>query len=275
MNRHRNIPYSGRYQNSGSDPHGLGRWSYIRLYGKNNASLLVITAHRVINAHIGQTGSSTAFHQEWHLLQLGGILHPNPRKAFITDLTLEINKWKTEGAHIILGGNFNENLGDTMDGLAHLASTCKIADVHALFHDVSDEPATYVRGRKRLDYVFASDGVLPFIRSGGIEPFFTTVHSDHQGIFLDVDLTSLLGDEMANILPPHLYGISSNSPYAEKYIDSICKHLDEHNVHVRAHKMFGALALSVIPVCPALLVAINRLDRDLTRTMLHAKKKCR
>jgi endonuclease/exonuclease/phosphatase family metal-dependent hydrolase len=120
--------------------------------------------NRVINAHIGRTGSSTAFHQEWHLLRLGGNLQPNPRKAFITDMTIEINKWKSEGAHIILGGDFNENMGDTMDGLAQLASTCKLTDAHGLFHDVADEPATYVRGRKRLDYVLASDGVLPFIR---------------------------------------------------------------------------------------------------------------
>jgi hypothetical protein len=26
--------YCGRYQRSGSDPHGLGRWSYVQLYGK-------------------------------------------------------------------------------------------------------------------------------------------------------------------------------------------------------------------------------------------------
>jgi hypothetical protein len=267
--------YCGRYQNSGSDPHGLGWWSFIRLYGKNNSSLVVVTAYRVVNAHIGRTGSSTAFHQEWHLLRLGGILHPNPRKAFITDLTTEINKWKSEGAHIILGGDFNENMGDTMDGLAQLASTCKLTDAHGLFHDVTDKPATYVRGRKHLDYVLASDGVLPFIRSCGIEPFFSTVHSDHQGLFLDVDLTSLLGGDMATILPPPLRGISSNSPHAEKYIDNICKHLDEHNVHIRAHKFFSALATSAIPICPALLVAINKLDRDLTRALLHAEKTCR
>jgi hypothetical protein len=76
--------YCGRYQNSGSDPHGLGRWSYIHLYGKGNESLVVITEYRVCNDHIGKAGSITAFHQEWHLLRLNGDLKPNPRTSFIT-----------------------------------------------------------------------------------------------------------------------------------------------------------------------------------------------
>jgi endonuclease/exonuclease/phosphatase family metal-dependent hydrolase len=117
------------------------------------------------------------------MLPLGGNLHPNPRKAFITDLTTEINMWKSEGAHIILGGDFNESMGDTMDGLAQLASTCKLNDTHGLFHDVTDEPATYVRGRKRLDYILASDGVLPFIRSCGIKPYFLPCTRTIEGCF--------------------------------------------------------------------------------------------
>jgi hypothetical protein len=88
----------GRYQTSGSDPHGLGRWSFMQLYGKDGHSLVVITAYRVCNANIGTTGASTAFHQQWNLLRTAGKLKPNPRKQFITDLTAEIKKWQSEGA---------------------------------------------------------------------------------------------------------------------------------------------------------------------------------
>jgi hypothetical protein len=93
----------------------------------------VVTAYQVCNSNIGKAGSSTAFHQEWHLLRLSGHLKPNPRKTFIVDLIKEINKWKSEGAQVILGGDFNENLGDTIDGLSHLASICSLTDVHTLF----------------------------------------------------------------------------------------------------------------------------------------------
>jgi hypothetical protein len=91
--------YCGRYQNSGSDPHGLGCWSFIRLHGKDGKSITIVTAYRVcIKAHIGKPGTSTAFHQEWHLLRLSGSTNPDPRRSFITDLTSEIEHWKSEGA---------------------------------------------------------------------------------------------------------------------------------------------------------------------------------
>jgi hypothetical protein len=246
--------YCGRYQQSGSDPHVLGRGSYIRLHGKQGESLVVVTVYRVCNSNIGKAGSSTAFHQEWHLLRLSDHLKPNPRKNFIVDLIKEIKKWKLEGAHVILGGDFNKNLGDTIDGLSHLMSICTLTGVHAFFHGVSDEPNTYVRGSKHLDYIFATTGVLPFVRSCGIEAFFTTVHSDHRGLFLDIDITALLGGEMAKLQPRALRGISSTSPHAEKYIDNLYMQLVTHNVYRRANTVFTALGKSCIPVCPKLLI---------------------
>jgi hypothetical protein len=36
----------GRFQTSGSDNSGLGRWSHIKLYGKDGRSLVIITAYR-------------------------------------------------------------------------------------------------------------------------------------------------------------------------------------------------------------------------------------
>jgi hypothetical protein len=198
--------YCGRYQNSGSDPHGLGRWSFIRLHGKDGKSINIVTAYRVCRLTIGKTDTSTAFHQEWHLLRLSGDPHPDPRRSFITDLTNEIELWKSEGVNVILGGDFNENLGETIDGLAHLVSTCQLTDVHAHFHGIEGEPSTYVRGNRRLDYVLITEGVLPFVRACGIDPFFTTINSDHRGLFLDIDLAGLLGGEMAQLLPPALRG---------------------------------------------------------------------
>jgi hypothetical protein len=103
--------YCGRHESSGSDPHGLGRWSFIRLNGKPGKSLVVVTAYRVCKASIGKAESSTAFHLEWHLLCLNGNLNPDPRKSAITDLIVEIERWKSEGAHVIWGSDFNENLG--------------------------------------------------------------------------------------------------------------------------------------------------------------------
>jgi hypothetical protein len=216
-----------------------------------------------------------AFHQEWHLLRLNGDPQPDPRRSFIKDLKTEIELWKSEGADVILGGDFNENLGETINGLAYLASTCQLTDAPAHFHGIEDESPTYVRGNRRLDYVFITEGVIPYVRACGIEPFFATIHSDRRGLFVDIDNAGLLGGEMAHLLPPALRGISGSCPQYEKYINNVYNHLSEHNVMKRGEKVFGTLDKATIPVRPNLVVASNRIDRDMTRAMLYAEKTCR
>jgi hypothetical protein len=54
----------GRFQTSGSDKSGLGRWLYIQLYGKHGRLLVIITAYRVCEGKISTSGASTAYHQQ-------------------------------------------------------------------------------------------------------------------------------------------------------------------------------------------------------------------
>jgi hypothetical protein len=83
---------SRRFQSSGSDPHGLGRWSQVHLNGKQGRSATIITTYRVCDAHISSAGASTAYHQQWYLSRMAGEASPNPRKRFIQDLIVEIKK---------------------------------------------------------------------------------------------------------------------------------------------------------------------------------------
>jgi hypothetical protein len=55
---------SGRFQSSGSNPHGLGRWSQVQLNGKQGRSTTVITGYQVCDAHISSAGASMAYHQQ-------------------------------------------------------------------------------------------------------------------------------------------------------------------------------------------------------------------
>jgi hypothetical protein len=75
-------------------------------------------------------------------------LNPNPRKQFITDLIIEINKWKAE---VLLGGDFNEKLGSTQDRLSNVVTTCGLVDLHAVKHGTINVPNTYSRGKDQVD----------------------------------------------------------------------------------------------------------------------------
>jgi hypothetical protein len=79
---------------------------------------------------------------------------------------------------------------------------------------------------------------------------------------------------MASLLPPVLHGISGKSRHAAKCINNMFRHLQDHTIFRRGETVFGALERSIIPVCLKLLVASNRIDRDITRGMLYAEKTC-
>jgi hypothetical protein len=264
----------GRYKTSGSDPHGLGRWSYIQLYAKGGRSMIIVTACRVCEGNVSASGASTAFHQQWNILRRTGHPTPNPRKQFVTDLILEIEKWQRAGADIILGGDLNERLGDTQNGIANLVTKCGLVDPHASAHGIAGEPSTHSRGSKCLDYVLVSSAVLPFIRKCGIDPFHQILFTDHRGLFLDIDLKGLLGGELAQILAPKSRGVSSNTDKPEVYIQASHQHLSSNNVSTNSASMFAA-ARTVHTVPNALITAINKFDRTITQGMPLAERLCR
>jgi hypothetical protein len=215
------------------------------------------------------------YYQQWHLLRLAGKLCPNPRKQFITDLTTKvIQSWQQAGASIILGGDFNECLGETPDGLALLVTTCRLTDLHASNHGTQDEPNTYSRGSKRSDYIFVFPGIIPFVDISGIAPFHAVINTDHRGLFVDIDLKRLLGGELASILPPQLRGVLSHTTDPGKYILTVHKHLTANKVFTNSPQIFAA-AWSHVQVPTPLVQAVNKFDQVVTQAMLLAEIRCR
>jgi hypothetical protein len=97
--------YTGRIASSGSDPRGLGRWTYVRLKGKNNSRILVVTIYQVCKTTIHSAGDSTAFSQQWNLLRADGQDRPNPRAQFCTDLSAFLSDYPNDP--IVLAGDIN------------------------------------------------------------------------------------------------------------------------------------------------------------------------
>jgi hypothetical protein len=60
----------------------------------------------------------------------------------------------------------------THDGtVATLLATCGLVDPLAKQHRQRPLPATYIRGKKRLDGIFISSQVLSAVKSSGILPY--------------------------------------------------------------------------------------------------------
>ena len=134
---------------------------------------------------------------------------------------------------VVVGGNFNETLGDTMDGLTKLSNDCGLVDVNNNRHGVDTHTFnTHVRGSKCIDYVLADPDLMASVQRCGYEPFRIRILGDHRGVYMDVNTRMFFGSETTPMAPPkarHLQSRKVNQivPYFE-HLDS---HLTTHNWH--------------------------------------------
>ena len=77
--------------------------------------------------------------------------------------------------------------------LAKYLEACDMVDLHTNKHrNLHNPPNTYVRGSKCIDMFTGTLGVAEEVVRAGIEAFYQTFHSDHRGLFLDLNMTRLL-----------------------------------------------------------------------------------
>jgi hypothetical protein len=87
---------AGRTTKQGSDPSGLGRWTYSRMEGKMNhdtapptpTRVYFITSYCVSQSDSSHPGTETVFMQQKRLLTLQGIANPKPRQQWAEDIKL-------------------------------------------------------------------------------------------------------------------------------------------------------------------------------------------
>jgi hypothetical protein len=187
-----------RVMEAGTDD--LGRWSYIKMSGKDNKVITFITVYQVCKKHPAAVDrdSCTAYSQQQSLLIQQNKKNPSPIKHFRLDLERFLTTCTTKREQIVLFGDFNEVLGADSAGIAKLARTFNLVDVMHHKHALQD-PATYARGRTRIDYVLASLPVYNAITSCGYEPFNEHFLSDHRGYFVDFNYHQLFGNELQHL----------------------------------------------------------------------------
>eukprot|EP00957_Ditylum_brightwellii_P008235 622880-Ditylum_brightwellii.AAC.1 len=79
----------------GGDNKGLGRWSYVRIAGKEQKKVMFVTAYKPCVQT--NEGDSTVTAQHQGILTMQGDTNTSPQKAFNQDLLEEIRKWRNEG----------------------------------------------------------------------------------------------------------------------------------------------------------------------------------
>ena len=262
----------GRVIESGSDP--LGRWAWQKVIGKDGKIIQIISAYRV--SQTSMPGPTTAYTQQYKMLQDMDHSDPHPKNQFIIDLTHHLGKAKTNKEEIILALDANEEiLQDGVPGPTHSITTLKdsanLTDVFSFQHDnVGD---TSRRSTKKIDHVLISPSLLKAVKHSGFLPWNQIMESDHRTGFVDFDAESLFGKDTDDPTSAYARRLSTDYPEAiEKYLQLLNEKVSKSHIvsaiaklNKRAQKHGWT---------PNRERDYNNIDAQLTDMMLAAEKEC-
>ena len=264
-------PFSPSITTSGSDPTGLGRWSYITISGRNNIKLIIISAYRVCQNSIKHTGPSTNIRQHWQRLEEENLKDTNIRDLMINDLAEFISILLSKKHEIIVGIDANEANNQPKNCVDKLLQLTKLIDVISQQHGIRKGPNTHIRGRKHIEFFLCSEHIYTFIDKSGITPFNEITSSDHRGFFLDLRLKAFLKNAYF-ALPDH-----SSRPLQSsntKNVLSYKRHLQSFVVHHKIIEQATEIQKKLVnkSITSKDYIIINKLDTFLTKSMIKAER---
>ena len=268
---------TGRITNQGSDPSGLGRWTYFKLGGKaigkdkNNKPIhrevYVITAYCVAQSDSSTPGHDTAFMQQKRMLHLKGDSNPKPRKQWAEDLSKQIGAWKKQGAEIMLCMDANADLLDTM--LQKLLTNNDLVDLVGTQLG-TDLPETYARGTKTIDHIFGTELLATAVKRVGYLAYNDGILSDHRGIFIDLCRKILFGEQQPIDERASRNLTTSNKKGARQYREHASKEIVSNKIYERALEIEAMATNNFDENAKANL---EQLDKELNDILLEAEGK--
>jgi exonuclease III len=181
----------------------IGGWVTQTFKGQHNAQIIVMSAYQVVtyNTHTGLL--TTTAQQRSNLIHCQDPIL-EPRKAFKRDLRKLLQFLIDREDDILLVGDFNETIDDLNSGMSKIVSDFHLVD---LMQGRSGHPfpATYARGKHRLDYGFATQRVADALESAGYEAFNERFPTDHRAYYFDFNVDQLFRNAHARLAPPRRY----------------------------------------------------------------------
>jgi hypothetical protein len=141
----------------------LVRWVSATFCGSEGKQATVFSCYNVVKASIANVGPSTVFAQQYQLLRLAGTTQPNPRKQFADDLKKDLIARRHNHEELILCGDFNKQLGDNPTLMSNVSASKDPFDVYDNRFGDDADVLTYIRGSTKLEYVFATAGLHPYV----------------------------------------------------------------------------------------------------------------
>jgi hypothetical protein len=129
-------------------------------------------------------------------------------------------------------------MGDDPNGMSSIGAQFQMVDILANRHPTLNAPATYARGRTRLDYALGTHRVAASIKECGYEQFNYRFHTDHRAFYMDFNTQNLFGSPTQQLCKMTERGLrSSNVSQVTKYIAEKHRMLTEINAFKRADRL--------------------------------------
>lgn len=112
-----------------------------------------------------------------------------------------------------------------------LLSETTLVDTFTLIAGDQGNLPTYTRGKKRIDYIFTSEALVPYISRVGYLAFFESNTSDHPGLFMDI-IESIIDMKVIFLKPVKINIGSKSKPHIiYKYKQYIDRQFTIHNIY--------------------------------------------
>jgi hypothetical protein len=213
--------------------------------------------------------------QQWRSLRARGIKHPNPRRQMLDDLHTFIQPKVAAGHEILVTIDANSAPDDST--ITDFLDTTALFDLHSDFLP-DHPPATYQRGRHKIDHIWGTLGILHATTNAGILPFGSGPRSDHTILFADINLATLTELQPNSLHDPthpasrNLW--STDIKAAEKYIDLVRDAFHAENIIARIATLVNRCDRTQ-KCTPNDEKILNKIDSDITNILLSAEIKCK
>jgi hypothetical protein len=256
----------GRKIENINDPRKLGRWCGFRLKGKEHKHLTIISVYRP--THSNDLSNNTSYSRQWKALtKTTELENCDPRKILLMDLETEVRKWQQQGDEIIIGIDANDTITSKNNDFKQFVQNNNLysATEHI------EQPATYNRGSKTIDYLLCTQNIKDTILGTGYLAFYEGGwKSDHRALFMDIDMTTIFGN--LNKITPIINRTLQSSNYSQ--MKFFMKQLNKNN---KLDQLLNKLQNlnNILEWTDTEHQSLEEIDQEFTLLLTKCEQKCR
>jgi hypothetical protein len=239
----------------------MGRWSSVKLRGKNQRCVWLVTAYRCVkNFH----GPLSAWNQQRFILDSCN-REEDPIEAFDNDIIFCIKQWIKTGDQIILGIDVKEDIRSGIFA-RRIRLECGLQEIMIRNFGPS-LPNTYAQGSSPIDGLFVSSNLIN-CTSG-----YTDIVCDHRMLWIDIPTDLALGYTPAAFASPSPKRLILQDPRVVKnYCKLLKSKLESNEVLSRIQTLENSLQDSI---STTQIQEYDLLDKLRIEAIIAAEKGCR